>query len=287
MNDKDIKKQYKEKLLKTFEMFNQFCKDNKLIYFLAYGTTLGAVRHGGLIPWDDDIDVYMPIESYDRFLQLKNNMVIPYRIDDLRDKGYFKCFAKFSDANTTLVQGSDLPFVYGVFIDVFPFYEGSVDDFKQWNPQLRKYIWKYEMASRIFTFKDLFKSATSESFRNFLGKLKYRFVYRLFKAYYYNEYRKIEKKCRMCKGDYYIYFGASNFGCYPKEWFATTVEMKFENQTCRVCGGYHQYLTQEYGDYMTPPPLEVQQQPSHPFWYMNLDRYIPLKEVRKIMKKRT
>lgn len=80
------KEKFKVILLKTFQAFDELCKKHGLIYYTAYGSLIGAVRHKGFIPWDDDIDVHMPIESYDKFLSLKGKLDIPYRIDDIHRK---------------------------------------------------------------------------------------------------------------------------------------------------------------------------------------------------------
>ena len=81
-------------------------------YYAAYGTALGAVRHRGIIPWDDDIDVWMPCEDYERFLSLRNQLTAtPYEILDIQNKGYYLYFAKFCDKNTTLIEREGEPII--------------------------------------------------------------------------------------------------------------------------------------------------------------------------------
>lgn len=281
------REKFKSILLKTFREFDNFCKENSLSYCLAGGSLIGAIRHKGLIPWDDDIDVYMTLDNYQRFLDLKNKINIPYRINDMRDKGYFKPFAKFCDANTTIVQGEDIPFVYGVFIDIFPLYDGTTEDYKELHPKFHEYSWKYEMGTRKEPWRNLFSTLKTKGMKCMLGKLKYKIVYHFLRPYYLHKFKQVEKECRRRKGNCYIaYCGIYDNECYPKKWFSSMVEKTFENQTCLVPCNYHEYLTHVYGDYMTPPPVEVQQQPTHPYWYMNLDKYMTLDEVKTEMKNR-
>ena len=88
--------EFKQRLIKLFKEFIDVCNKNKLRYYAAYGTALGAVRHRGIIPWDDDIDVWMPREDYERFLSLRNQLTAtPYEILDIQNKGYYLYFAKF------------------------------------------------------------------------------------------------------------------------------------------------------------------------------------------------
>ena len=112
--------EFKQRLIKLFKEFIDVCNKNKLRYYAAYGTALGAVRHRGIIPWDDDIDVWMPREDYERFLSLRNQLTAtPYEILDIQNKGYYLYFAKFCNKNTTLIEREGKPII-GLYIDIFP-----------------------------------------------------------------------------------------------------------------------------------------------------------------------
>ena len=103
--------------------FSRICKKHNLKFFLMFGSLLGAVRHHGFIPWDDDMDVAMPRKDYDRLLQLKDEFEFPYFLQTpYTDTGYFYAHAKLRNSNTSAL---DQPFLYqnfnlGMFIDILP-----------------------------------------------------------------------------------------------------------------------------------------------------------------------
>ena len=112
------------KILEIFKEFDRICRDNDLKYFAIGGTCIGAVRHKGFIPWDDDLDVAMPIEDYARFREVAPSSLAPqYQIYDYEE--HEKCgyqFLKLFDRNTTFIEerNNNLDSCMGVFIDIMP-----------------------------------------------------------------------------------------------------------------------------------------------------------------------
>lgn len=238
--------------------FDVFCKKNNLTYFIAYGTLLGAVRHGGFIPWDDDVDVQMPREDYERFLSLRKEYEKLYTtnvVKALGDKGYPFPFIKIENKNT-LVHESKMSkrIKTGVWIDVFP-----VDNFYSFNQKLTKQFDKEKNFIKIIQ-KSLAnpKEIGSTPIRRLLNHL---FV-PLARIYVY--FFKIAKRINnMCNSTYMNdnqYIGTivwSTYGC--KEVFKKTdlyplSEIMFCGKKFYAPKDPNLYLTQIYGDYMQLPP---------------------------------
>ncbi|MFR5682857.1 MAG: phosphorylcholine transferase LicD [Clostridia bacterium] len=98
-----------------------YCDRNGLRYFLAYGTLLGAVRHKGYIPWDDDIDIMMPRPDYMQFINSFNNEKCALRVGShYLDKNYPYVIAKVYDTSTLCKENIDVEYSIGINIDVFP-----------------------------------------------------------------------------------------------------------------------------------------------------------------------
>ena len=111
------------KLLTALQWFHHFCSEHNLRYYAVGGTCLGAVRHKGFIPWDDDIDVGMPRKDYKKFLELtsaiQDNEL--YKVEYLPSKhGFTYPYCKLYDIGTTLIENSRYKIKRGIYIDVFP-----------------------------------------------------------------------------------------------------------------------------------------------------------------------
>lgn len=107
--------------LETMRILRSFCEENKLSYYLGYGTLLGAVRHRGYIPWDDDVDIYMPRDDYSFLIEHFNENKIKARevISKETCPEFYLNFAKIIDGNTVMLEeGQTL--AIGVWIDIFP-----------------------------------------------------------------------------------------------------------------------------------------------------------------------
>ena len=111
-----------EKLLEMFTWLVDFMSKNNLRYYMIGGTMLGAVRHQGFIPWDDDIDIAMPRSDYEKLIALLKDPVDHYLIETPRslEKDYVYGYAKLYDMNTTMTEKKRKNITRGIYIDIFP-----------------------------------------------------------------------------------------------------------------------------------------------------------------------
>ena len=279
MSPQEECERFKEALRPLFKAFIAFCEEH-LRWFCAYGTTLGVLRHQGFIPWDDDIDVFMPREDYDRFLALRDTLVdTDYEILDWEDKGYYLHFAKFCDRNTTLIEKEgERPL--GIYIDVFQldYYDPEYSRPLQRYNQFYRYMWlTYAHGVRRHSWR-----AFAQSFR--LGRVgrmaliaadatifrllawPAKMVIRRFNRYLVNT-PKSDKLWH-----YDIINAYSNIIC-EAVWFDEPVKMPFEDFTVMMPSGYKEFLNLRYGDYMQLPP-EDKRISHHNHYYVDFERSV-------------
>ena len=124
-----VKKNYKRelqlKLLEIIKYIDKLCKKHNIEYYIIYGSTLGAVRHQGFIPWDDDFDIGMTYENYLKFIEVCNSELDKKKYFLQRpetEENYYLSFMKLRDITTTLIEeaNKDIDITYGVYIDIFP-----------------------------------------------------------------------------------------------------------------------------------------------------------------------
>lgn len=282
MNSVDYNQCFKKKLLSTFIAFADFCKENDLKYYVVGGTAIGAVRHHGMIPWDDDIDVSMPYDDYIKLISIRKKLNdTQYGLFSAEDKGYYLAFSKFYDRTTTIQEFKELPFVMGVYVDIFPIIESSMpfDKLVQFQDECWHFWQKVYRGGYRWTMKDFYECLEQGHPGVFLHHLADSIWYRPMSGYYK---KKVRKKEMSCKGT--GRYCCSPWGFYGKkevseiEWVAESVSMPFEDFYVEVPIGYHQYLNNIYGDYMQLPPVEKRVN-NHGHYYVNLKEHLTLEEV--------
>jgi lipopolysaccharide cholinephosphotransferase len=265
-------RQLQLKSLNIFIYFKEFCEKRNLMFYFCGGCCIGAIRHKGFIPWDDDIDVFMPRQDYEKLYSLWQEKGDSSRYSLLRNtEGKFvgSIFTTIVDNNTTLIKPDtkDLDIPQGVSIDVFPL-DGAPSG---------------KLARSVQLFWSLIHGLYSAQIvpRNY-GKLvklagkillgavpdkKIRYKISKFAENKMSKYKieNCEYITELCAGPKYME------NKYPKIIFSSSIYEEFEGMKVPVPIGYDRYLKIAFGDYMTMPP-EEKQVSHHETIFMDLEK---------------
>lgn len=258
-----------EEALKIFKVFAAICEKHKLRYYAAYGTALGAIRHKGFIPWDDDLDVAMPREDYNHFVKVVADE-LPDNMKFLRGGESFYApiwFCRLLNNQDGIVQ--TLSAVTGLelkdppFIDVFVL-EGvpeSIFGFKDWLHDRR--MWRL---CQLWRYPD---SGYGASFiHRLVAKILGAFVSRRYRKTVDNEdmMRVFDELSVRWNGSANVvepsFFRMKESRLLPKSFFEPARVIPFEDTVIRVASNVEEILTRYYGDYMKLPP-ENERVPPH------------------------
>lgn len=253
----------------VLKKYAAFCEKNGLRYSLIGGTLLGAVRHGGFIPWDDDIDVGMPRPDYEKFLQLVQEKRISKELSvaagDICDD-FSLPFAKILDERTIIVDESKRHEAEGdaLWIDIMPL-DGVGNDYEKAKKIIRKANY-YQRALGRATSIPWKRRDGEKGIYGFLRCL-YRQLFRIRGFHFYK--RKLIKLGKSHAFDNSTYVADVVSGFYgvgeivKREKLVDFTVKKFEDETYPVMGCWDEYLSGIYGDYMKLPPVEKRVRPHH------------------------
>ena len=247
------------KILDIFKEYKKICEENNLRYYAIGGTCIGTIRHKGFIPWDDDIDVAMPIDDYEKFRRIaKTELHGKYRLIDYEeDNNRTSNFLKMQDITTTFVEEKEIKRLNrykGVFIDIMPITAINKNSIKARQLKLRFFI----NAKLNENIKIPYKCKTKLK-----GKIFWILSHVLFilknKDHYSKKFDKLCKKYKISEENDILFPWRiplrkpySNVFNYND--FKETCEMPFEDTTIAVPIGYDNYLKKDFGDYMKLPP---------------------------------
>ena len=242
--------------LEILEATADFCEKNGLKYLLAYGTLLGAIRHKGFIPWDDDIDIMMPRQDYEKLLQLWQDDDRYQVLECRKNRDYPYQFAKVCMADTYMVE-KDVTVSYdmGLYIDIFPCDEVPSDPRK--TGAMVKHLARLEKM-RMYSMSPQEKLLRGDSRWNLDRKL----LFWILKGVGPHKLSlKIDRIARRFQNGGNVYGGFLSTR-YPRREvqpltnFGETVMLEFEGKQFRAPAAYDAVLRLLYGDYMEFPPEE-------------------------------
>ena len=259
-------KAFQEKLVEMFGWFHNFCVENNLTYYAAGGTMLGAARHHGMIPWDDDIDVIMPREDIKKLEQLMDNTgryVLESPTGDAKD--YLYACHKIYDTTTTLVENTRVKIKRGIFLDIFP-----IDGMGNTEEEAQKHFDKIRKKLRLLNAKSYGYSKDMGLFKNIAI-----FIFRFIPLSEKNLQKEVTALCEERSCISYKLCG-NPIGAYKmKEIMTMSVYGRptlYDFDGIKIYGVEHadEYLTRLYGDWRQLPP-EEKRISHHNFIFLDLE----------------
>lgn len=269
-----------QKSLEILLYFKGFCESHNLQFFLCGGCCIGTIRHQGFIPWDDDIDVFMPREDYEKLAILWDQYGDKHRYSYCRtnkEENYHNIGASIRDNHTTFInqhsQNEDIN--HGLMLDIIPLDGYPKSKISRMRQVFFAMLYSLFNAQRLPDNQGKAIRLISMIMLGIIASKKIRYI-----IWRFAEQQMTKYKFSECE---YITELASGFrymhNKYPKELFSQTIFKKFDRYLLPIPIGYDTYLKMAFGDYMTLPPKK-QQVAKHNTIYINLNEsYIKFKGI--------
>lgn len=258
-----------KKLLNMLKWFHAFCEQNNLKYFALGGTMLGAVRHKGFIPWDDDLDVGLPRKDYEKLQELMGENLFDGKFvleAPLKNKDFKYPFCKIYDTTTTLVENTKVKIKRGIYIDVFP-----LDGIGNSKEEAHKNFKKIRKLDTLLLLKSTGFRKDRKLYKN-IGVA----LFRLIPFDTEKILKKLVAKCSLYPYDECLYCGNLVGAWREKEIMFRSImgEPKlYDFEGIKICGAENadEYLTCLYGDWKELPP-EDKRVSHHDFVEIDLNK---------------
>ena len=255
-----VSRERKELWAVELDLLNEFdrvCREHGLKYFSDGGTTLGAARHNGFIPWDDDIDLVMFRADYNRLCEVASEEFHePYFFQtEHTDRGSMRGHAQLRNSQTTCILMTELEtgltFNQGIFIDIFPV-DSVPENGKKRRRFINRILRKRKMAAAFARLSSRYRKCPA-SLKEYLIRMVHVLLGRA-RNPLYDSYEKYMQS-------YSGYSEKIGILCLPvipdrfileRSWYSSAVMMPFESLLIPVCKDYEEYLNKMYGDWKTP-----------------------------------
>lgn len=269
-------------ILKIMRFIHKICVDNSINYYLMGGSALGAIRHNGFIPWDDDLDIFMTVEEYKKFknaFSMNGNTNYYLQEWGKTNNSELITMAKVRDTSTTLIENAmeDWDINHGVYVDIFILHKAG--NKKQIKKQL---FWSRYLVAKGLSTKHYW---TDSFFKNILLLALKCTPNRLLVKHALNVIYSCDNNDDFEQYFHFLGRAGLKHGLYPKSFFQKPSIHQFENIELYAPSDLVQYIIFRWGDnYMTPPSLEQIKHMQHSA-YVNLDISY-LEADRKINKRK-
>lgn len=261
MDDKKSVRDVQNKILEIMKYIDKICRANSITYFIMGGTALGAVRHGGFIPWDDDLDIFMTPIEYKKFkYAIQSDNSSKFVLQEWKTVDAYIEHAKLRMNGTTLIEENfkDRTDIHqGIYVDIMMLHKV---------PANSRYIQKKVFyASKFVTLYALTQRnwKPKTSMQSMIVQLMNILPCQLIAKWSYKQIFKYDDMHDGFKWCYWITPAKFHSGIFEKDYFEIPVDIPFEDTS--LLGSLHikEYLTYRYGDYMKLPSREQQKAAVH------------------------
>lgn len=243
------------KILEVMKFIDKVCRDNNITYFIMGGTALGAIRHGGFIPWDDDLDIFMTPEEYEKFVAVFNKLSSDkFVIQEWRTTSRYLEYAKVRMNGTTLIEHNfrdrkDMH--HGIYVDIMILHKTPLSTTAQ---KVKYYACKYVtllgLSQRNWQPKTRGQAVVLNLLKLLPNKLLAKWAYKI--IYMHDNITDNYKWC------YWITPASFKKGLFDRQYFDTAIDCPFEDSIFLGPANIKEYLSARYGNYMKMPSKEQQ-----------------------------
>lgn len=249
-----------EKILETMKYIDHLCRENGIVYYIMGGTALGAVRHGGFIPWDDDLDIFMTPDQYTKFKSIfEAQCSEQFVLQEWRTDSKYLEYAKVRMNGTTFIEEHFKDWKemhHGIYVDIMILHKVPENKLTQRLVYLEsKFVTLYGLSQRNWKPKTKMQAVVLKSLKIMPCKLMARIAY----SHIYR-YDHRTQNYRYC---YWITPAKFRNGLFDASFFETPIDIRFEDTVLLGSEKIKEYLAYRYGDYMKLPSAEQQKAAVH------------------------
>ena len=256
----DSVRDVQDKILETMKYIDKLCRENGIVYYIMGGTALGAIRHGGFIPWDDDLDIFMTPEEYKKFKEaFERDNSDKFVIQEWKTTKNYLEYSKVRMNGTTFIEDvykdrKDMH--HGIYVDIMILHKVPMSKFTQKKVYYySKFVTLYALSQRNWKPKSKGQAIVLKSLKLLPCKALAKMCYK--KIYKYDGRTENFKYC------YWITPAKFRNGLFDADFFSSPVDIPFEDTVLMGSEKIKEYLEYRYGDYMKLPSEEQQRAAVH------------------------